>query len=176
MFATVSSPCIVELFMPCTTVVTDPIATSPRVPALWAMSWVVTTLTVTVLFMTHSYALPSRGHCDTHLFKVKETSAPPVTIPPLPSVTPSAAWLPLPWRWFAILTKTPSISNPTTTAAHWNPRFSPAGSRTCWSTVLPVSPWAWPPTFPHTICGRLLQRRSGFWLTRSPPPNNAKPP
>jgi DNA gyrase subunit A len=34
------------------------------------------------------------GHCAIHLSKVKETSAPPETIPPLPSGTPSAAWLP----------------------------------------------------------------------------------
>ena len=49
-----------------------------------------------------------------------------------------------------------------------SPGSSPPGSPTSWSTALPASPWAWPPTFRPTTCGRSSAPASACWITRRP--------
>ena len=44
----------------------------------------------------------------------------------------------------------------------------PARCRMCCSTAPPVSPWAWPPIFRRTICGRWSPRRFVCWRRQSP--------
>ena len=42
----------------------------------------------------------------------------------------------------------------TSTRAGRNPGYCPPGSPICWSTAPPASPWAWPPIFRPTTCGK----------------------
>ena len=143
---------------------------------LSATSWVTSIHTVIVQSTTRSCALPSRGHCATHLFKDKETSAHQATIPPQPSVTPSVEWHHLPWKWSVTSTKIPSTSNQTTTVALLSHPFFQVGSPTFWSTEVPVLQSVWPPTSHRTTCVKLLQARNGCWLMQSQRLKSVKPP
>ena len=161
MFAMVSSRFTGVCCTPCTTADTVPIAASRSARAWSATSWATSTRTVTRPSTTRSCVWFSRGTCATRSFRVRATSVRPVMTARLLRVTRNARWRLCPWKWSGTSKRRPSTSRTTTTAATRSPSTCRRASRTCWSTVRPVLPLAWPPTFRRTTCAKSQPVRSG---------------
>ena len=132
------------------------------------LSSVGTIRTATLPSMTQWSASRRTFPCATCWSTATATSALSMATPPRPTVTPRRACRSSATRCCATSIKTPSIGTRTSTSREKSRACSRPGSRTCWSTALPVSRSAWRQIFRPTTSARSSTRASAFWKIPRP--------
>ena len=103
--------------------------------------------------------------CATCWSTATATSVPSMETPPRPIDTPRRVCQSSATRCCATSIKTPSTGTRISMNREKSRACSRPGSRTCWSTALPVSPSVWQRIFRPITSARSSTRVSAFWKT-----------